>query len=463
MQMHDELEYYQRRCSMLEGENKSLRKKNAELKEENLHLKSENGELKQELASLKVAVSAVVARSINAKPSMKDMKKKHKKAGRKKGHNGKSRKRPEHIDARVEIDRNVCSDCGNTSLSEKPTDSYERIVEDIIPARLVVTEYKIVRRYCRNCRKQVSPIIPYVLPKEHFGLRLMLLIVSLKLLGLSYEKITGLFKLLFNLDVTEAAIAHSVMKVSEAFGARYNELVQELMKEKDIGGDETSWRINGKNHWLWAFVGRWTVIYEIDRSRGRDVPMKVLKDYDGNITSDSWAAWNYVGVSHQRCHYHYERDIDDTIKYKNPTKEFRQFAKKLKRILHDSQKASRKFRSMKKRMMMEAKARFEKRIENLISEPYKDKQCIRFVKRLRREKNMLFTFLEKDGVKYHNNDAERAIRPCVVIRKITYGNKSEEGAKAMTKLMSLRETCIKRGQNFYDYALEYLNNSRRTS
>jgi len=39
----------------------------------------------------------------------------------------------------------------------------------------------------------------------------------------------------------------------------------------------------------------------------------------------------------------------------------------------------------------------------------------------RREKNMLFTFLEKDCVNYHNNDAERAIRPCVVIRKITMG------------------------------------------
>ena len=50
-----------------------------------------------------------------------------------------------------------------------------------------------------------------------------------------------------------------------------------------------------------------------------------------------------------------------------------------------------------------------------------------------------------------------------MIRKITYGNKSEDGARAMTRLMSIRETCVKRGQNFYDYALEYLNAHRRTS
>ncbi|MEM3064581.1 MAG: transposase [Candidatus Nitrosotenuis sp.] len=43
---------------------------------------------------------------------------------------------------------------------------------------------------------------------------------------------------------------------------------------------------------------------------------------------------------------------------------------------------------------------------------------------------MLFTFLDTEGVKCHNNDAERQIRPSVVIRKITYGNRSEEGAYA---------------------------------
>ena len=468
MQVYDELEYYRKRCYVLERENKSLKEENAELKgiiskkdERIAQLEAEKKLLKEELASLKVTVHAVVARSINARPYTTKRRNKHKKAGRKKGHEGKSRKKPEHIDARVELDQAVCSECGSNELSEKPTDSYTRIVEDIVPARVVVTEYAIVRRYCRNCRKQVSPIIPYVLPKEHFGLRLMLLMVSLKLLGLSYEKITGLFKLLFNLEVTEAAIEHAVMKIAEAFGDRYSELIEDLMKERNIGGDETSWGINGKNHWLWVFVGKWTVIYEVDRSRGRDLPMKVLNGYDGNITSDSWPAWNYVGSTHQRCHYHYERDINDTIRYKNPTREFIAFATKLKRILHDSQRASREGKG--KRRRLEAKERFEERMEKLISEDYKDKNCIRFVKRLRREKSMLFTFLDIDGVEYHNNDAERAIRPCVVIRKITYGNKSEDGARAMTRLMSLRETCIKRGQNFYDYALEYLNAYRGTS
>lgn len=127
----------------------------------------------------------------------------------------------------------------------------------------------------------------------------------------------------------------------------------------------------------------------------------------------------------------------------------------------ERQRADRRLRGKRKRLR--AKARFEERIDDLMNQKYNDKQCIRFVKRLKREKCMLFTFLEVDGIKYHNNDAERAIRPCVVIRKNTYGNKSEGGARALARLMSIRETCIKRGQNFYDYALEYLNMHGRTS
>ncbi len=156
-------------------------------------------------------------------------------------------------------------------LSEKPTDAYTRVIEDIVPARVVVTKYVVRRRYCCKCGKQVSPEIPNAVSggsNERFGLRLMLLIASLKLLGLSYEKIGSLLKLLF--------------------GPRYDELREELRKEASLHGDETSWMIKGRNHWLWAFLGRWSVIYEVAKSRGKDVPKRVLgNDYKGIVISDS--------------------------------------------------------------------------------------------------------------------------------------------------------------------------------
>ena len=443
----DEDGHYRRRCADLEAENSRL--------------KTRVAELEAKLASLETTVSAVVARSIAAKADT--ARRRYKKPGRRYGHQGSARARPVKIDATVELDQPSCPRCGG-SLSEKPTDSYTRVVEDIVPARVVVTEYVVKRRYCCGCRKQVSPAIPNLIDggsKERFGLRLMLLVVSLKMLGMSYEKIGSLLKLLFGLDLTEGAMLHCVMAVAEAFGPRYEELKQELRREASIHGDETSWRIKGKNHWLWVFLGKWSVVYEVDRSRGKDVPKKVLGDYRGLVISDSWGAWNHIGVRWQRCLVHYLRELEDTIKYKSPGEDFLPFRKKLRRMLRD---AIRMADEKDQGERLRAKARLEARVDALISSysSSKERNCARLLKRLRRERDMLFTFLEEDGaVDWNNNAAERALRPSVVIRKITYGNQSEEGAHAHAVLMSVRETCTLRQENFFDYSMGYL--SRPTS
>ncbi len=212
-------------------------------------------------------------------------------------------------------------------------------------------------------------------------------------------------------------------------------MIAELKKELNIHGDETVWRVNGETHWLWAFVGKWTMIYEIDKSRSVTVPKRILKGYDGNITSDSYSAWNHVGETHQKCHIHYLREIDDIIQHKNPGPEFESFAKQLKRMIHDSHGIAR-IKSESKRI--HAKKNLERRISHLISRHYTEKNCIRFVKRIRRERKMLFIFLIT-GTDSHNNTAERAIRPNVVIRKITNGHRSENGAYSHKVLMSIKE------------------------
>ena len=428
-------EYYRNRCNKLEQQVNQLRE--------------ENRQLKEELAALKETVSALVARSINAKPDKKPNYTVKKKRSRS-NHQRKSRTRPANPDRTVNIDQKRCNRCGSPNLSE-PTHTYTRFVEDIVPARVIVTRYIITRRYCRDCKRQTSAAVPDALPAERFGLRLMILMVSLKLLGLSYQKIAGLLQMIFGLHVTESTVNHSVTKVSAAFGRRYGELIEELKKERNVHGDETSWRIDGKNHWLWAFVGRWTAVYEVDRSRGSAVPQRILGDYDGNVTSDSWPAWNSVGKTHQRCHLHYTRELDDTIRCRNPGAEFVVFARTLRRILHDSHDAA----ALPEAQRIHAKKNLARRIDRLVGKRYSDSHCIRFVKRLRREKNMLFTFLDT-RTDYHNNAAERAIRPNVIIRKITNGHRTEAGAASHKILMSIKETCRLRGLNFYDYALEYL-------
>ncbi len=87
------------------------------------------------------------------------------------------------------------------------------------------------------------------------------------------------------------------------------------------------------------------------------------------------------------------------------------------------------------------------RLDELIVTPWEDSQARRLIKRLRRHRCDLFTFLDHAGVPFENNLAERAIRPAVIIRKNSYGNRSQQGADIQAILMSVFFTLKKRGHN----------------
>jgi transposase len=64
----------------------------------------------------------------------------------------------------------------------------------------------------------------------------------------------------------------------------------------------------------------------------------------------------------------------------------------------------------------------------------------RLVKRLRRHRSELFTFLDHPEVPYDNNHAKRMVRPAVLVRKDSYAHGSDEGAETQAVLMSVFRT-----------------------
>jgi hypothetical protein len=91
--------------------------------------------------------------------------------------------------------------------------------------------------------------------------------------------------------------------------------------------------------------------------------------------------------------------------------------------------------------------RLHARLDALIATPWKDPQAKRLLKRFRRHRNHLFTFLDDPAVPADNNHGERAIRPAVIIRKNSYGNRSQRGADCQAVLMSVYRTLKQRGHD----------------
>jgi hypothetical protein len=53
--------------------------------------------------------------------------------------------------------------------------------------------------------------------------------------------------------------------------------------------------------------------------------------------------------------------------------------------------------------------------------------------------------VEKEGIDPTNNRAESNIRPGVIMRKIRQGNKTDDGARVQTRMMSIIWTLKMRG------------------
>ena len=81
----------------------------------------------------------------------------------------------------------------------------------------------------------------------------------------------------------------------------------------------------------------------------------------------------------------------------------------------------------------------------------------RYRKRFERYKESLFFFIENDGVPWHNNAAERALRHLAVQRKIS-GAFSEKGARDYLRLLAIAQTCRFQRKSFLGFLLSKSTN-----
>jgi len=88
--------------------------------------------------------------------------------------------------------------------------------------------------------------------------------------------------------------------------------------------------------------------------------------------------------------------------------------------------------------------------------PYKSQHCHKFAVNLLDEKNNLFEFVKNPYVDGTNNAAERTLRPSVVERKISGGNRSKKGAKTYEVLLSVTQTLYQNGKNLVKHGPEIL-------
>lgn len=415
-----------------------------------LGLQKELNGLKQEKATLLQELSQACRRPFksNKKESVESpVKNKH---GAPPGHRGATRKKPVKIDEYVDVYPRRCEHCGNEKITVYSA-CENHLVEDLA-IRVKTTCFRHHYGYCPHCQKVIyTPAEVQEIPKSHIGPVARAVSGYLRYIGIPYRKTQKIFKNIFGLELSHPSLLGFDTKMGEQ-GAPLYERIKSLVRHSSvIHGDETGWRVDGVNHWLWSFTNKDVALYRIERSRGSKVVEETLgKHYGGVLISDFYAAYNKLeALAKQRCVGHLLAKIKK-IQEKNkfPSDSIDGiFYQALKAALKQTIDVWNGYHEGTKifKDLSEGKERAVSKIIELLLLPteHKDVRCLR--KRIIKYNHELFTFLENPKIEPTNNHAERQLRPNVIMRKITFGNRSDTGTRNHQVIMSIIQTSILNG------------------
>lgn len=418
---------------------KELEQRLFRIEEENKKLKEENAYLRFELEELRSKRYKTGKKPPIDSPEAPIPKKK----GGLFGHTGWFRKKPDKIDKVEEIKLIRCPECGSKELTEcKKTD--EHIQEDIILPRMEATLYRRHHYYCSGCHKVVAGHGKDELAHSYIGPKAKALAVFLRYaVKISERDVRALFEKAFNLKIAASSIAGFRRQLKKEALPLYEKLMESLRLGRFIHADETGWKINGDNHWLWKFSNKKISVSHIDKSRGQNVVEKIIgSKYNGVLISDFLSAYNKIGAkAKQRCLVHILRDLDKVMEYWHDDLEVMRYCERLKKIFQDAIELHKEYKAKRRdKIYQDRRSALSEALKDF-SFPNPNKRILnRFAKRLERHKNELFTFLYEKDIDYHNNHAEQQIRPDVIFRKITFGNRSYIGAQNHSVIMSILQT-----------------------
>ncbi len=444
-----------------------LRRDNAELTQQNGQLSATVGRLTEELSQLREQVKqlqgqleqaqAVAARQ--AAPFRRPERSKkppgqHRRPGRRAGHRGACRRVPP-INQTVEVPLSCCPHCGG---GIGPVRRVEQIIEEIPPVRPVVYKVVTYRATCERCgevrsRHPLQTSDATGAAGVHLGPRAIALAAALnKFHGLTMRRTCKILRELAGLDLTAGGLSQLVDRVADRVEGDYEDLINRIRGSPAVNADETSWWVGGPGWWLWTFTAPELTVYRVDRSRGSKVVEQTLgEDFAGVMVSDCLSSYDPATYRKHKCIAHHLRAIEAAGRLPGQTDPtyLRQWTLLLKSVLALHRLWQQQVLSDEdiaaKRLALEAWT------DQLLAAAPAQSGDQRVRNRLAKQRPHLLGCLKDVRVEPTNNRAERSLRPAVIARKLSCGNKTDRGRRSWEILASLGATHRQTRSDFVDY------------
>ena len=348
------------------------------------------------------------------------------------------------------VSASSCSSCGTNLKNSQVKETESRKKIDIV---YEITEHTVVSqsRECPSCGLVNKGKFPKGMDgKVQYGIGIKASILNFLMVQMiSLERVSEHFKGLLGCLISQSVMLKYVLQFSDILEDWEKRTIQKIMQVPTIYCDETSLRVDKKNHWIHSYSSGDITLKFLHEKRGKEAIDKIgiIPDYGGNIVHDCWASYfSYDKVRHGLCGAHILRELkytEDSMNYK--------WATNLKKLLSDTAKEVAE--NSKTGVLTEKKyKRLQSRYRNILTRgknelpPFPEKSGKKgrtkhtdsqnLWLRLSEHEGSILLFAKDKDVDFTNNRAERDLRDAKLKQKVSGTFRKVDYAKAFVRISS---------------------------
>ncbi|MGM0505015.1 MAG: TM0106 family RecB-like putative nuclease [Bacteroidota bacterium] len=355
------------------------------------------------------------------------------------------------IDKHINLFYDVCPFCGSNSLFKKSS-SYGIVVDlEFIRNGIKRSNKELYGgiQICNDCNAKLMPVNFKDL--RGYGNNLLSWAIDLYISHrVPLTKVAEILKEIFNIEIGHC-IYEFKEKIAKKYKNTYQEIKHNLISGTLIHADETDVKVRSfSSPYIWVLTNYDTVLYYFTDNREADFLLNFLKGFSGVLVSDFYSGYDNLPCKHQKCLIHLIRDLNNDLLKNQFNKEFQEFVKMFGKLLRNVIKTIDRF-GLSHIHLKKHKKEVECFFNKINKIEHDTELCVKYKKRLNKNKERLFTFLDYDNIPWNNNNAEHAIKAFAKYRRENNGLFTMKSINDYVVLLSIQQTCVYREISFLEF------------
>lgn len=368
------------------------------------------------------------------------------------GHKGYTREQTALPNKTVECFPEVCPECGRRIDPGDAHIAERRQIWDLpLPIAPIVTEYQSMECTCRcgcHCkgefpRQATAPV--------SYGANVHALVGYMSTLqSIPFKRMVDILNNVFGLQMSQGTVSNILQRMRKKAEKEMDVIRTAIEKAVVVGADETSVKINGQQHWVWAFQTDALTYMAVDKGRGKAVIDKHFPEGlpHSILVTDRHPSYFKVDVKdHQICIAHLLRNLiylSQTVPDSDWPTKMMSLLREAIHLKHLSPQGCVEANEADK-----TRAKLDELMDNppIVDDGAQQKTLNDFILNLMPKKEFILTFLANPAVPADNNASERSVRPVKTKMKVSGQFKNEGGAVSYTSLHSIIQTARKNNRD----------------